>query len=187
MKYQTKCGGQIIVPWGTQKHLKAHPDVLEVLEEAIGKVVLPTDGSFLKTAVDLGRVIGHSGGVGTAPVEFDEQCLFAQRIDRAGPSRVVLDAISPEVSIVSVLAFQAKDRGTGEIQVGKYILATSWIGGLGMMEPWDPNIEKSGQETFEECLRYWSTHALVYDEEVMGKPFTSSWKEVLENGSRGDS
>ncbi len=179
MEFFSKDGGVVVVPWGTQQHLRAHPDVLDVLGEAISKIELPTDGEFLKTTVDLGRVIGRSGAVETDPIQYDEQTWFAHRIGRDGPSRVVLDTEGPEVSTVAILAFQARDRSTGKIQPGKYILATAWIGSAeAEREPWDKGIKTERER--QAALRYWCSHALVYDKEVMDKPFQSSWKEILE-------
>ena len=179
MKFKTKCGGAVVVPWGRQQHLRAHPDVLDVLDEAISKIELPTDGESLKTTVDLGRVIGRAGAVETDPIQYDEPAWFAHRIGRDGPSRVVLDTEGPEVSTVAVLASQAKDRGTGEIQPGKYTLVTAWVGSAeAEREPWDKGIKTERER--QAALRYWCSHALVYDKEVMGEPFQSSWKEILE-------
>jgi len=77
----------------------------------------------------------------------------------------------PETSKVSVIGFPA--RG----EEGVYILITAWVGGLAKREPWDKNIRTEAER--QECLAFWCKEALVYDEEVMGSPFTSSWEDVL--------
>lgn len=169
-EYQTACGGRIFVPFKTKEHLRAHPEVQEILAEAIGKVSLPQNGEFLATEVEMGRVVGLSGCVETPRIRTGDQAFFAQRIGRDKPSRVVVGE-GEETTKVVLLAFVAQE------EQGKYILVSSWLGSLAPKEPWDPNI--TSQKEFQKSLDFWSSHALVYDSEVMGEVFESTWEAVL--------
>ncbi len=170
-KYVTACGGAIVVPRKAEEHLRAHPEVREILAEAIGKVSLPRDGGFLAIEVEMGRVVGLSGCMEALRIKVDDQAYFAQRIGRDKPTRVLPGARGVETTKVVVLAFPA--RG----EAGTYVLVSSWVGTLAPKEPWDANIRS--QEEFQESLDFWCSHALVHDSEVMGPVFESTWEEIL--------
>lgn len=171
MEYKTKNGGTIVVPRKAQSHLLAHPDVLVILSEVIGKIILPRDGLFLATEVEMGRIIGQSGCVKTPEIGFNEKAHFALRLERDKPSRVVLDVECLDTTKVAILAFPSRD------DIGIYILVTSFVGPLAPKEPWDKSIQLETE--FQTCLEFWSSNALVYDPEVMGLILESSWEEVL--------
>ena len=170
-KYVTACGGTIVVPCKAEEHLRAHPEVREILAEAIGKVSLPSSGEFLATEVNMGRVVGLYGCVEAPRIKVDDRAYFAQRIGRDKPTRVIPGARGVETTKVVVLAFPA--RG----ETGKYVLVSSWVGSLGHKEPWDANIQS--QEEYQKSLDFWCSHALVHDSEVMGSVFESTWEEIL--------
>lgn len=167
-EHKTACGGTIVIPRKAEDHLRAHPEVLEILPEVIGKVSLPQDGSFLAEAVEMGRCVGVSGRVSTPAIGLDEPATFAQRVGRTRPSRVIVGVEGPEVSTVVVLAFPSRE------EKGTYVLVTSWVGDLAPKEPWDAT---PGE--FQEALAFWSSNALVWDSAVMSEPFESTWAEVL--------
>lgn len=169
--YITACGGSIVVLPKAEDHLRAHPEVQTLLQEAIGRVRLPQDGSFLAVEAQMGRVVGRSGCVATPHIRFDDPASFALRTGREKPSRVVLDAEGPETTKVVVLAFASKESR------GQYVLVTSFVGELAPKEPWDRNIRS--QEELQESLDFWCSHALAYDPSVMGEPFASTWRRVL--------
>lgn len=169
--YKTACGGSIMLPPKAEDHLRAHPEVMALLQEAIEHVELPKDGSFLAVEVEMGRVIGRSGCVATPPIGLDDQGFFAVRVGRTGPSRVALDTEGPETTKVVILAFVSRESR------GQYVLVTSFVGELAQKEPWDPNIRS--QEEFQCSLEFWGSHALVYDSSVMSDPFVSTWRQML--------
>jgi len=169
--YTTACGGQLVIPWKTREHLLAHPEVGELLEEVAGLLRLPSDGSFLATEVNLGRIIGRSGCVATTPITSSTPTLFASRVGRDKPSRVVVGELGPEVSTVVVLAFADRDVE------GQYVLITSFVGQLAEKEPWDRTIRSQAEA--ERALGFWSCHALAHDPAVMDNPFVSTWQEIL--------
>lgn len=171
-KFKTACGGVIVIPRKAEDHLVAHPEVRNLLSEAIGRVALPRNGNgaFLSTEVEMGRVVGLSGCVQTLSVGMNDRTVFALRVGRDRPSRVIVGE-GEETTKVVVLAFP--ERGEADT----YVLVTSWVGSLAPKEPWDPNIRNDAE--YQECLRFWCSHALVWDPAVMSEPFESSWAEVL--------
>lgn len=171
-KFRTACGGVIVIPQKAEGHLRAHPEVTNVLPEAIALVRLPLDGAFLSTEVEMGRTVGRDGRVKTALIDSSDRALFAQRVGRDHPSRMIIGE-GEETAKVVILAFAA--RG----EANTYVLVTSWVGSLARKEPWDPMIKSQGE--YQECLHFWCSNALVYDSSVMGEPFESSWEKVLSN------
>ncbi|WP_139143394.1 hypothetical protein [Janthinobacterium sp. HH104] len=170
-KYKTACGGYLSISARVQSHLLAHPDVITHLPEAASKLHLPSDGMKLECEVPMGRVIGRSGVVTTHPIQTHHRALFALRNNRKFPSRVAAPgAVGNDSTTVVVIA---KPRA-GQ---GEYELITAWVGALARKEPWDPHI--STGEEFEDCLRFWSTTALVFDAATMAPAVESNWAEVL--------
>jgi hypothetical protein len=169
-KFKTLCGGTIVVPHKVEGHLRAHPEVDLLLPEAIARVRLPQDGAFLSAEVEMGRVVGRSGCVQTPLIGLTDRTLFAKRIGRDHPSRVIVSEGKKTTKVV-VLAFASRE------EAGTYVLVTSWVGSLAPKEPWDPNIR--GDAEYQECLSFWCSNALVWDPSVMSEPFKGSWEEVL--------
>ncbi|MEZ4103970.1 MAG: hypothetical protein R3B60_01655 [Candidatus Paceibacterota bacterium] len=118
----------------------------------------------------MGRVVGRSGRVKTPLIGIEDKALFAQRIGRDKPSRVIVGE-GEETTKVTILAFPSRE------EIGVYVLVTSWIGTLAQKEPWDPMI-KTKQE-YQRCLQFWCSNALVWNSVVMSEPFESSWEEIL--------
>lgn len=169
--YETKCGGKINVTHQGWSHLQAHPNVLEHLQEAISKIQLPAKPQKIEFEVDLGRIVGRQGIVETAAVDIDASTLFALRTNRKSPSRVAAAGVlGSETTRMVVIAKPSRIQG-------EYDLITSWVGILAKKEPWDPNITTLSE--FNECLKFWSSTALVYQPEVMGPVLESSWEQVL--------
>jgi len=169
-KYKTIDGGTIVVPPKAEDHLRAHPEVDEILAEAVAKIRLPRDGAFLSVEIEMGRIMGRSGCVSTPPINPSDRSLFAQRIGRERPSRIIVGE-GEETTQVVILAFASRE------EAGMYVLVTSWIGSLARKEPWDPMIRS--QEEYQDCLQFWCSNALVWDPAVMSEPFESNWVEIL--------
>lgn len=169
-KFQTACGGVIVIPQKAENHLVAHPEVRDLLPEAIGLVVLPSGGAFLSTEVEMGRVVGKSGCVQTAPITPCDRALFAQRVGRARPTRVVVGEAGSETTKVVVLAFASRE------DPNTYVLATSWVGDLAPLEPWDPMIRSQMER--QESLDFWCSNALIWTPGVMGEPFEATWEII---------
>jgi len=115
-KFQTSCGGVILVPAKAETHLQAHPEIQKHLPDAIKRITLPPSG-FMSVEVDMGKVIGRKGLVQTTEVGIDSLALFSRRVDREKPSRVApLGSVGEEVNTIVILAFP--DR----VQEKTYIL-----------------------------------------------------------------
>ncbi len=164
-KLTTKNGRTIHVPAETIEHLAAHPDVTSVIEEAAGLLVLT--GAFCAQDVDMGRPIGLSGCVPATRLGLDDTATFALRVNRPRASRVAVGVEKVPTSRVAFIAAPLPD--------GSYRLITSWVGELAPKEPGDAS---PGAE-FDQSFEFWSTHALVYDEETCGPVLETTWREVL--------
>lgn len=173
-QYRTACGGTINITQQARHHLIAHPNVVELLQAAIGEIHLPAVRRKIEEEIDVGRRIGRSGIVKTAPLEIGEPALFSLRANRKLPSRVAgVGELGEATSKIVVVARPSQIEN-------QYDLITSWIGVLAKKEPWDGSIAE--RREFQECLGFWSTTALIYDPAVMGPVFESSWKDVLSHG-----
>jgi hypothetical protein len=171
---KTACGGIIHISQQAQHHLKAHPDVVEHLHTAICKVRLPSVPKEITEVIDVGKIIGRRSIVETAPLKIEERALFSIRANRALPSRVSKAVEYGEnTSKIVVIARPS-------LIENQYELVTAWIGILAMKEPGDKSIADPSE--FQECLRFWSANAIVYDASCMGPVFESSWQDVLTLG-----
>ena len=169
--YKTACDRTIVITSKALNHLQAHPDVIKILPEALGKAILPY-GNFVEVEIDLGRVIGLQTRVKTIPCDIKTPIHFAVRKGRDKPSRVAPPgSVAPPATSVVVIAKASRD------DPGTYHLVTAWIGTLARKEPWDPMIRSEADH--QECLDFWCANALIHDPEVMGEIFTSTWEEVL--------
>lgn len=164
----TACGGEIVLTEETMVHLEAHPEARGLLAEAIARVRLPAEGDFLKVVVDLGRVIGQTACVETNCDVF----LFAVRKGRTAPTRVVVGVEKSDTTTFVVLVH--KDEVSGQ-----WVLNTGYAGADAPREPHDRYFDdKLDGDEFVEALKFWSEHALVWDE-TMGQPYESTWEIEL--------
>lgn len=168
-QYQTAGGGWILATPKTLRHMTAHPEVKELLPEVIRRVTLPPNRKFLTAEIDLGRIVGQAGLAPAEPVKLTEFAVFAHRTGRDKPTRVI-PGPGPETSKVTVRAFPDKASPC-------YILLTAYLGVPGCREPWDRRIRLA--EQMSEAIRFWCANALVYEPQVMGKGFISTWAKVL--------
>lgn len=169
-KFRSACGSIVDVTERCVRHLEAHPEMAEILVEAISKANfgnLP----FAEVEVELGRIVGQRTRVSTRLESPDSTMTFAIRKGREAPSRVVIGVGAEETSSVSIIAKRTKP--------GNYILITCWAGSLAEKEPWDKTIR--GPEHLNQSLNFWCQNALIHDPETMGAPFESSWSKVLES------
>ena len=168
--YKTGCGGSIILTEGVSDHLEAHPGILDLIPEIASRVTLPTDSSRLDCQISLGRVVGQSSLINIKKIGLSEMTWFAIRKNRMKASRVVPDASPVDTDLASIVASP----------VGKdsYELVTAWFGPMAPKEPWDPDLADD-PSAYEESINFWCRHALVYDPELMRKPFRSNWEKVL--------
>lgn len=174
IQHKTKCNGVVNVPSQVEQHLNAHPNVVEHLSAAIGKIRLPTSQKKFECEIEMDRIIGRAGIVKTGPLQIGERALFSLRANRKLPSRVAnVGKLGEETSRIVVVARPS-------LIENQYDLITAWIGTLARKEPWDRNI--SGRREFENCVNFWCCSALVYDPALMGPVFESSWRDILSLG-----
>jgi hypothetical protein len=169
--YRTACGATIELSEKARRHLDAHPDVLDILHEAIGKIQL-RNRPHQEIEVDLGRAVGISTCIKTTAIRADEQAQFALRKGRQFPSRVITGVTGSPTSKAVVIV-----RQLGRYQ---FDLVTAWIGSLAKKEPWDRNIKSPAQ--FQECLDFWCNHALLHDPDTMGHVFQGTWEQIVKSG-----
>lgn len=163
---KTACGRELVVTDRTAKHLEAHPEARDLLVEAVSKVTLPTEGDFLLTEVDMGRVIGKSALVDAPMIRPDEDALFACRKGRDVPSRIRNDIERPDTSVFTVIA---------GIHEEKWTLFTGFNGPQAAKEPHDATLTGGNEKELE----FWCAHALVWDE-GWDAPFMSTWLKILD-------
>jgi len=169
-KFRTACGKEIHITEKTRKHLLAHSDVLEFLEEAISKIRIPQNTKHFCKAVSFGRIVGISRLVETEKILPGDETDFAFRLERKKPSRITFKSNGkPCDSVTLEIKFDGRAK--------KYFLSTAYIG---YPCPYEPGYIKN-QKSFEfkKALAFWCKHALAYDSKIMGKPFKSSWNGVL--------
>lgn len=154
-KFMTKDGMRISIPASTMEHMEAHKDVdFAILNEALKKISFK--GDFLKTAVDMGRVIGTTSCVEVGP---EDDISYYYRKNRAGKTPFVKGRDKKDTSKIVIIL-----RKTSK---GIPILITSWYGDIAPMEPWDARRKNLSDEEIEECDIFWNTHALIYDESMI--------------------
>jgi len=168
--------GRRLVPYdNAAEYFAAHPGALELLAEVAPTIQLPEDGSRLEVQLDLGRELGCASLIKTAPIGIDEEDTFALRSGRDKPSRVIRPW-SDWYQAVST--FVVVGRPDNRLAPGDYRLTTAYVGQIAPREPWDKKLGSS-HVSDEESLAFWLTHALVWDPTTMGKPFRSTWRQVL--------
>lgn len=168
--FVTACAKKIFINSETKRHLQAHNDVEEFLEEAISKVKIPNGALYLENAVNLGRIIGISSLVETNSIQLNEKTLFAKRAGRDWPSRIACDSKGVPCDSVTLETKFNK-------QSNQYELSTAYIGFPCPDEPVHSSDKTSN--AFKKSLNFWCRHALVYDPSTMGKYFESTWESVL--------
>ena len=168
-KFLSANGKEVFVTAETKKHLSAHPDVLEFLEEAIAKVRITDDIVFFKEAISLGREISISSLINTKLILPDEETDFAMRIEREYPVRISLNAEGSACDLVTLkIKFDEKSK--------KYFLITAYIG---PNTPSNPYYTDRTSDEYKKSLEFWCSHALAYDPTIMKKPFRASWNSIL--------
>ncbi|HNU96315.1 MAG TPA: hypothetical protein PKH95_02815 [Candidatus Magasanikbacteria bacterium] len=174
--YFDKNKNKVFVSEKTREHLLAHPDVIQYLQEAIGKADLSEVEKIFKIEINLGKNIGKSYCIPTEPLRGKTKALFAKRKNRLGPSRVVY---GQGVDCSSITLLGARSI----YEPDNFVLFTAYIGHLADMEPWDINI-KDG-ETMKSAYDFWRTHALVYDPNdkntsFIEEPQEKTWEQVMQ-------
>ncbi len=139
-----------------QSHLQGHGMPEEVLKEALAQV--SQHAPFEKHVLDMGRIVGNNTCVQVGP---EDQVVMAVRKRRFGPTPMVLGRQPEPCSKVVVVLKKAYDD-EGEY----FVLITAFVGEGSEPEPWDRQLVPGSPE-HRRAVRFWQTHALLYDEEVI--------------------
>jgi len=164
-----KSGETVLIPQETKDHLLAHPEIWDVLEEALSKVE-SNIRDFIIEEVDMGRFIGKSGAIRLTESTMSQikKLQFAKRVGRENWSRVITGAEAPDCNSVVVIASREDDNN--------YKLITAYVGWLSEREPTDPGLTVGD---LPKSLKFWSSYALVYDPEIMGPIKELTWPEAI--------
>jgi hypothetical protein len=150
-------------------HPESHSHRPDLNVEAIGKITLP-EGTFCRTTIDMGRVIGVDHLVET---NDNDKIVYLRRGNRPGETRMVLrDRADDTQFVTAILCVARKDKDTPDELVGKWILVTLYEGRQGEREPFDnafidADIDESVEAAKQRAEAFWSTHALVPTDEEM--------------------
>ena len=170
-RYITNCGSVIKLSAKTLSHIEAHCKIIDCLPEAISQISFTSkQDDRIRMEIDLVNMVGKSSLLNTEQIEIYTDAFFSMRKGREGASRVVLNEKPQETSIISIVAEPLGDK--------RYNLISAWYGNISPREPWDSTL-LTEPEAFKESLDFWCHHALVYDPEVMDKPFESTWEDIV--------
>ena len=139
-----------------QSHFQDHGFSAEVLQEALAQIY--QTASFEKHVVNMGRVVGCTTCV---RVGAEDRVVMAVRKRRQGPTPMVMGRQPELCSSVVIILKKVRD------EMGEYfILITAFVGEGSEPEPWDRQLVPGSPE-HARAVRFWQTHALIYDEEVI--------------------
>lgn len=124
-----------------------HEDVTRLLPEALARINADGRRYFIEE-VDFGRPVGETSRVAT---KQDDQIVYAQRANRGGLTRFVMNRKAEPCSAVTVV-LKRDDRDD------YYILITAFVGHRAEPEPWD-------QKATPQSAAFWSSQALVWGSE----------------------
>lgn len=125
----------------------------ELLQEAFDKIEISDGQELFVDAIEMGRIIGKTYCVQTSELD---QVFKARRNGRAGNTPTVINKAPADCSKLAIVLNKNDDKS--------YILATTYIGEITPMEPWDPTLLQTGDEQkIQESKDFWATHALIYD------------------------
>lgn len=142
----------------------------EILESAIN--VIDTEGEkFVKKQINFNQPIGKQSCVEVGP---EDEIVMVYRKGRSGRTPMVKNR---EMEPCSSLTIILKKDQSDEID-DTYKMITAFIGGDSTREPWDPNVEN--EEEYHACEDFWSSHALVYDENLIDFERTMAFEQMSE-------
>ena len=150
------------------EHPEGHSHRPDLDKEVISKIELPVDGTFVRTTVDLGRVIGKDHLVET---DKYDTVVWLQRGNRPGKSRMVLKEADDTsmVTVILCVCNEPEDNPASALN-GKWVLVTLFEGEPGEREPFDRAFaDGKNPEGLKKAEEFWSCHALVPTEEELAQ------------------
>ena len=106
-----------------------------------------------KFVINFGHTIGYTTCV---DIDNTDETVNVYRKGRKGWTRMVKNRQPKECSEITVIIRRFD---------GILILITAYIGASSPKEPWDPSIRTNKERV--ECAKFWSKHALIYDETLI--------------------
>lgn len=140
----------------SNSHVQGHQIDPEIMEEALLKITQTS--RFEKHVVNMGRKVGFCTCV---KVTEADKVIMAVRKKRHGPTPMVVGREPEPCSSLVVILKKGYDH-EGEY----FILITAFVGEGSEPEPWDRQLTP-GTPAHARAVKFWQTHALLYDEEVI--------------------
>ena len=128
-----------------------HPEVMDVIGEALRRIDETSLPSFSRQAVDMGRIVGGHACLETSAAD-DGDIVWARRVNRENYSRFIRNRSSVPTPFVSITLAKPGDV---------WLVYTAYFGTPAPKEPTDPRIREA---ELEESLAFWKTHALILGE-----------------------
>lgn len=144
----------------------------ELLGSALS-IIDTKDRGFIAEQVDFDRQVGEQTCV---PVNKNDEVVTVIRKNRSGPTPMVKNRES--IPCDSVIVILSKDY---DIE-NSYTLVTSFVGKHSPREPWDPSIETIEEQ--EECQKFWDTHALLFNEDLVDIERTEAFANMTDEERR---
>ena len=138
----------------------------ELLAEALSKIDTEERKS-LKEVVEFDRQIGVDTCVEVGP---EDEIVKVYRKGRLGQTPMVKNR--QPVSCNSIVVVISQNRAIE----GAYELRTSYTGSDAPREPWDFGI--ADEKEYENAKDFWSTHALVYNEDLIDEERTADYNQM---------
>jgi len=128
-----------------------HPEVMDVIGEALQRIDETNLPSFSRQAVDMGRIVGRHACVETSAAD-DGDIVWARRANRASYSRFIRNRPAIPTPFISITLAKPNDV---------WLVYTAYFGTPAPKEPTDPRIHDAERE---ESLVFWKSHALILGE-----------------------
>lgn len=147
-------------------HPEGHSHRPDLNAEAISKIELPTNSTFVRATIDLGHIIGKDHLVKTFENDY---IVWLQRGNRPGKSRMVLKEAADTnfVTVILCVCDEPEDNPASVLN-GKWVLVTLFEGQPGEREPFDRAFtDGKNSDELKKSEEFWATHALVPTEEEL--------------------
>lgn len=148
----------------------------EILASAIS--VIDTNGEdFIKEQVDFNQPIGESTCVEVGP---EDEIVMVYRKGRSGQTPMVKNRKPDPCNSLTVILKKDHSAETD----GDYQMITAYVGASSTKEPWDPNIQNEADR--EICEKFWDSHALIYDENLIDLEKTQAFEQMSEQDKKAE-
>lgn len=177
MKLKTADDTMVEIDEVTQTKLSAHPEVMELLPEAISKLTLHAESGMVKTDIEMGRVVGIRALVETPEIELNTPTYFAYRKERKFPSHISTTKKGGPCGTVAISVLKSPESNSWK-------LITAFVGKSVPSEPFYYFDQESrlykNESQLKTSLEFWIKHALTVEPDVTGEVYESTWEKELE-------